>query len=52
MKEGFCLTANTVVKLADNAYEIFKSSDIPDKRKLLNFLIQNTKLEGKTSYLN
>ena len=45
--EDFYLTANMVMKLAKNAYEIFKSSEIPEKRKLLNFLIQNAKLEGE-----
>lgn len=45
--EDFYLTANMVMRLAKNAYEIFKSSEIPKKRKLLNFLIQNAKLEGE-----
>jgi len=45
--EKFYLTANTVLSLAQIAYEIFESSEIPEKRQLLNFLLQNLKLQGK-----
>ncbi len=45
--EKFYLTANTVLKLAQKAYEIFQSSEISEKRQLLNFLLQNLKLQGK-----
>jgi len=45
--EKFYLTANTVLKLAQKALEIFESSEISEKRQLLNFLLQNLKLQGK-----
>lgn len=45
--EKFYLTANTVLNLAQKAYEVFKSSEIEEKRQLLNFLLQNPKLQGK-----
>lgn len=45
--EEFYLTANTVLNIAKRALEIFKSSEVPEKRQLLNFLLQNCQLEGK-----
>ena len=45
--ENFYLTANMTLNLAKRAYEIFESSEILEKRQLLNFLLQNLKLRGK-----
>jgi len=45
--ENYYLTANMTLNLAKRAYEIFESSEISEKRQLLNFLLQNLKLEGK-----
>jgi len=45
--ENFYLTANMVLNLAKRAYEIFQNSEVEEKRQLLNFLLQNLKLEGK-----
>jgi len=45
--ENFYLTANMVLNLAKRALEIFKSSEINEKRQLLNFLLQNCRLDGK-----
>jgi len=45
--ENYYITANTVLKLAQKAYEIFQSSEISEKRQLLNFLLQNLQLKGK-----
>mgnify|MGYP001580973380 FL=1 len=45
--EAFYITASRVFSLADRAYEIFKSSETEEKRQLLNFLLQNCKLNGK-----
>ena len=45
--ENFYLTANMTLNLAKKAYEIFESSEISEKRQLLNFLLQNLKLQGK-----
>lgn len=42
--EKFYIIANTVLNLAKKAYEIFESSEILEKRQLLNFLLQNCKL--------
>ena len=45
--EEFYITANTIFNLAKRALEIFKSSDVPEKRQFLNFLLQNPSLDGK-----
>lgn len=45
--ENFYLTANMVLNLAKNAYNIFQSSEVSKKRQLLNFLVQNPQLKGK-----
>ena len=45
--EKFYLTANMVLNLAQKAEQIFESSEVSEKRQLLNFLLQNLKLQGK-----
>jgi len=45
--ENYYITANTVLNLAKRAYEIFKSSEVAEKRQLLNFLLQNLELKGR-----
>lgn len=45
--ESYYITASTVLNLAKRALEIFESSQITEKRQLLNFLLQNCRLEGK-----
>lgn len=45
--EKFYITANTVLKLSQKALEIFESSEVSEKRQLLNFLLQNLQLKGR-----
>ncbi len=45
--EKFYLTANTLLSLARRAKELFVSSEVEEKRQLLNFLLQNFVLDGK-----
>jgi site-specific DNA recombinase len=45
--QNFYVTANMVMNLAARAKEIFESSEVDEKRQLLNFVFQNLKLEGK-----
>ena len=45
--EEFYLTANTVFNVAKRALEIFKSSEVPEKRQFLNFLLQNCQVDGR-----
>ncbi len=46
--EEFYITANTVFNLGKRALEIFESSEPTEKRQLLNYLLQNCRLSGKT----
>lgn len=45
--ESFYITVNKVLSLAQRAYEIFESSEIEEKRQLLNFVLQNFKLKER-----
>jgi len=45
--ENYYIIANTVLNLAKRAYEIFQSSEVLEKRQLLNFLLQNLELKGR-----
>jgi hypothetical protein len=45
--ENYYITANTVLSLAQKAHEIFQSSEVAEKRQLLNFLLQNPELDGR-----
>lgn len=45
--ENYYITANTVLNLAKRAYKIFESSEVAEKRQLLNFLLQNLQLKGR-----
>ena len=45
--QNFYITANMVMNLAARAREIFESSEVDEKRQLLNFVFQNLKLDGK-----
>jgi len=46
--QNFHVTANMVLKLAARARELFESSEVDEKRQLLNFVFQNLKLDEKT----
>jgi hypothetical protein len=41
------VTANTVLSLASRVRDIFESSEVDEKRQLLNFLFQNLELKEK-----
>lgn len=45
--ENYYITVSNVFNLAKNALGLFKSSEVPEKRALLNFLLQNSLVEGK-----
>ena len=46
--ESYYIAASTVLNLAKRALDIFESSEVPEKRALLNFLLQNCVVDGKT----
>jgi site-specific DNA recombinase len=43
--QNFHVTANLVMKLASRARELFESSEVDEKRQLLNFVFQNLQLK-------
>lgn len=45
--ENYHITASTVLNLAKNALTLFESSGIEEKRALLNYLLQNSVVDGK-----
>jgi site-specific DNA recombinase len=45
--QNFYVTANMVMNLAARAREIFESSEVDEKRELVNLVLQNLKLEDK-----
>jgi len=47
INENYYITASAVLSLAQRALEIFRNSEIMEKRQLLNFLLQNPQLKGK-----
>ncbi|GJM15105.1 MAG: hypothetical protein DHS20C13_04320 [Thermodesulfobacteriota bacterium] len=46
--ETFKVTVNTVFSIASMAYELFESSKIEQKRKLINYVFSNLELESAT----
>lgn len=44
---NFYVTANIVMNLAARAKEIFESSEVDEKRQLLNLVFQDLNLDGK-----
>jgi len=49
--ENFYLTASKVLNLASRALQIFESSEVTEKRALLNFVLQNPVLSGRNLLL-
>lgn len=45
--ESYYVEAAKLLELAHRAYEIYESSKLEEKRELLHYLLQNSKLEGK-----
>lgn len=43
----YYITASTILSLAQRAHQLFKSSEIEEKRQIINFVFQNLKLDGK-----
>ena len=46
-EDNYCITAEYVLKIANKAYELFKSSEVEERRQLIKLVLQNPKVEGK-----
>ena len=47
--ENFYIIANKLIELSSRAWELFESSELEEKQQLLNFLLQNSYLQGKNA---
>ncbi len=47
-EDNYYLSANYLLELASRAYDLFKSSEIEERRQLLKLTLENLTLEGKT----
>ena len=46
--ESYYITASTVFNLAKDAFELFESSEVPEKRAILNYILSNYTVNEKT----
>ena len=46
--EDYYITANYLLQLSNRAYELFKSSEVQEKRQLLKLILQNLRLKGSS----
>lgn len=46
--ESYSITLITLLNICSRASELFESSKVEQKRQLINFLLSNLKLRGKT----
>jgi Site-specific recombinases, DNA invertase Pin homologs len=47
-EEEYSLSLIKLIDMASKAYEIFESSEVEQKRQIINFVLTNLKLRGKT----
>lgn len=47
-EDNYYITASYLLQLANQAYELFKGSEIEEKRQILKLILQNPVLEGRT----
>lgn len=45
--QRFAITASALFELASRAYDLFESSEIEQKRQLINFVVPNFAARGK-----
>lgn len=46
-EDNYYITAGYILKLANKAYDLFKSFEIEERRQLINLVLQNLRLNGK-----
>ena len=47
-EDNYYITAKYLLELANKAYDLFKSSEVEERRQLLKLVLQNLRVEGKT----
>lgn len=46
-EDNYYITAKYVLDLANRAYDLFKSSEVEERRQLMRLVLSNTRIEGK-----
>ena len=46
-EDNYYITATYLLELANRAYDLFKSSEVEERRQLLKLVLQNLRVEGK-----
>ena len=46
--DNYYITARYLLELANRAYELFKSSEVEERRQLIKLVLSNLRVEGKT----
>ena len=49
-EDNYYITAKYVLDLANHAYDLFKSSEVEERRQLMRLVLSNTRIEGKKYY--
>ena len=47
-EDNYYITAKYLLELANRAYELFKSSEVEERRQLIKLVLQNLRVEGKS----
>ncbi len=47
-EDNYYITASYILELSKRAYELFKSSEVEEKRQIIKLTLQNLRLDGKT----
>ena len=46
-EDNYYITAKYVLNLSSRAYDLFKSSEVEERRQLIKLVLSNTRIEGK-----
>ena len=46
-EDNYYITAKYVLEISSRAYELFKSSEVEERRQLIKLVLSNTRIEGK-----
>ena len=46
-EDSYYITAKYVLNLSSRAYDLFKSSEVEERRQLIKLVLSNTRIEGK-----
>ena len=47
-EDNYFITANYLLELSNRAYDLFKRSEVEERRQLIKLALQNLRIEGKT----